>query len=665
MADVQVDVLRINTAPAEKSMGSLKQQFKEVKEQMIEMRMRGEETSQAYKDLANRAGELSKAMKLAANDIGEASTTFTNTVSYVSGSLAGVSGAVQAATGALSLMGVEMGSDTKLMKALVAAMSITSGLTAIQASVEAFKKLTTNIKRSTLAQQGLNAAIKANPVTAIITGVVALTAAVVAFTKAVNDAREAQVKLQQEAKNQALIESYNELETKLNNIVSIMEIDSKTDTEIYEQKKRNAKALRDNAERNYFANLELLQNGTKAERKAAEEQTAYWKGEFEKRAAAYQALVDQNSIVYYKAQKDQEKKEQEAAKRRREAAKAAAQKQAEELKSDMAKITKANRDAEIGLMGDREGELAKLKDAYDEQVKLFEKRGQDIAKLTEYYRKQEAEINKKYDDKANEQAQKAAEDSIEKHKLELADEYTRQRLEILEKGEKDYQDKLLALEIQELDNEKIILKEQYDNNLITEEEFQNQLLELEEKYALKRIEIKENEKEKKKAIDEAYVQAAQTITQSLAGILGSVAEMVGHDTEAFKNIKAAQAIINTIAGAVAAFMGITESTSGWGIAAAIAQAAAVTAAGMAEVKKIYAVDTTGGKNSTSATVSTAAVNAITPNYNNTRLVSNGGGVYDLSQIDEARHRNTRVYVVTQDIEDGLNRVRVTNRRNTF
>lgn len=665
MADVQVDVIKINTAPAEKSMGSLKQQFKEVKEQMMEMRLRGEETSKAYMDLANKAGELSKAMKLAANDIGEASTTFTNTVSYVSGSLAGVSGAVQAATGALSLMGVEMGSDTKLMKALVAAMSITSGLTAIQASVEAFKKLTTNIKRSTLAQQGLNAAIKANPVTAIIAGVVALTAAVVSFTKAVNDAREAQVKLQQEAKNQALIESYNELETKLNNIVSIMEIDGKTDTEIYEQKKRNAKALRDNAERNYFANLELLQNGTKAERKAAEEQTAYWKGEFEKRADAYQALVDQNSIVYYKSQKDQEKKDQEAAKKRREAAKAAAQKQAEELKSDMAKITKANRDAELGLMGDREGELAKLKDVYDEQVKLFEKRGQDISKLTEYYRKQEAEINKKYDDKAKEQAQKAAEDSVEKHKLELADEYTRQRLEILEKGEKDYQDKLLALEMQELDNEKIILKEQYDNNLITEEEFQNQLLELEEKYALKRIEIKENEKEKKKAIDEAYVQAAQTITQSLTGILGSVAEMVGQDTEAFKNIKAAQAIINTIAGAVAAFMGITESTSGWGIAAAIAQAAAVTAAGMAEVKKIYAVDTTGGKNSTSATVSTAAVNAITPNYNNTRLVSNGGGVYDLSQIDEARQRNTRVYVVTQDIEDGLNRVRVTNRRNTF
>ena len=664
MNTVEVDVLKINTADAQKSMGNLKQELKDTKQQMIELRMRGEETSEAYKQLAQRAGDLSRAMKLANTDIAEASTTFSNTVSYVSGSLAGVSGAVQAATGALSLLGVEMGSDTKLMKALVAAMSVTSGLTAIQASVEAFKKLTTNIKRSTLAQQGLNAAVKANPVGAIIAGVVALTAAVVAFTSAVNKAREAQAKLQMEADNKIMLESYTELETKLNNVVAIMELDGKTETEVYEQKKKNAKDLRDEAERNYYHYMSIIDKGTKAERKAAEEQKEFWSKEFDKRADAYQQLLDQNTVVYYKAQKDQEKKEKEAEKKREEQRKQAAAKAAAEKKSDLEKIAKLDREAEIGMMGDREGELAKLKDKYDEEVKLYEKRGKDITKLTEYYNKQVKDINKKYDDEAKEAAKKSVENSIEKQKLELADEYTRKRLEILQKGGKDYADKLMELEIMELDNEKIILKEQYDNKLITEEEFQNQLLLLEEQYAQKRIEIKQKEKDKKEEIERAYIQSAQTIANSLGGIFGSLADIMSEDTEATKNLRAAQAIINTIAGAVGAFMGITESTGGWGIAAAAAQAAAVLAAGYAEVKKIYAVDTSGGKNSTSSTgVSASAVNTLGQNYNMTQLVSGGGGVYDLSRLEQ--RSNTRVYVLTQDIQDGLDRVSVVQHRNTF
>lgn len=664
MAEVTVDVLKINTAPAEKSMGSLKQQLKDTKEQMMELRMRGAETSEEYKKLAQRAGELAKAMQRANEDIREASTTFSNTVKYVSGSLAGVSGAVQAATGALSLMGVEMGSDTKLMKTLVAAMSMTSGLTAIQASVEAFKKLTTNIKRSTLAQKGLNAAIKANPVGAIIAGVVALTAAVVAFTNSVNKAREAQAKLNAEANNKALLDSYNELETKLGNIVAMMEVDGATDTEIYEMKKKNAKSLRDIAEQNYLKNYEIMQNGTKAERKAAEEQYTYWKGEFEKRADAYQNLINQNSIVYYKAQKEQEKKAEEARKKSAQASAQAAEKEAKEIESQLAKISKINRDAELGLMGDRDAELAKLKDTYDEELALFEKRGADTTKLTEYYRKQEAEINKKYDDQEAERIKQGATDAYNTARLQAETEYHQKRTELIIKNEKDVDTKLAKLELAQIDREKELLKQQLDNNLITNEEYQNQLTQLEEEQADKRVQLTEEEAEKKKKIQESYMNAMQKISSSLGSILGSLADTVSEDTETYKNLKAAQAIIATLSAAVAAFAGITESTGGWGIAAAIAEAAAVVATGMAEVRKIYAVDTSGGKNSTSATsVNSGAVTTLGQNYNNTRLLDNGGGIYDLSRLES--QGATKVYVTTHDITNTARKVEVTTRRNKF
>ena len=231
-------------------------------------------------------------------------------------------------------------------------------------------------------------------------------------------------------------------------------------------------------------------------------------------------------------------------------------------------------------------------------------------------------------------------------------------------GEKDITKKLQELDEQAFNNERMLLKQQFDERLITQEEFENQLVTLEAEQAEKRRQIAEDEKNKKIEIQKAYVNSAITIANSLGGIFGSLADIMSEDTEATKNLRAAQAIINTIAGAVGAFMGITESTGGWGIAAAVAQAAAVLAAGYAEVKKIYAVDTSGGKNSTSSTgVSASAVNTLGQNYNMTQLVSGGGGVYDLSRLEQ--RSNTRVYVLTQDIQDGLDRVSVVQHRNTF
>ena len=666
MNTVEVDVLKINTADAQKSMGNLKQELKDTKQQMIELRMRGEETSEAYKQLAQRAGDLSRAMKLANTDIAEASTTFSNTVSYVSGSLAGVSGAVQAATGALSLMGVEMGSDTKLMKMLVAAMSVTSGLTAIQASVEAFKKLATNIKRSTLAQQGLNAAMKANPVMFAVAGVAALTAGLIALTAKMKENKRAAEELAE--KNKILVGTYRDLkaemvtyEDELNMMDSgwyskiiqrykELNYAARGNGDILEQNiKQAAKAAvehKKTAEKNLLVGVDMYRQWQRAQ---TDYNIAINNGYTDEEIAKFKATLDERKMALVSFYKEINKVKEKSTK--------TDDKTAENEEKQVKKILNSLKSAQ-------EKELAELSDKYEEEKALLEKYGEDTKALTEKYENDQADIRQKYRDKEEEERKKSAQSSVEARRLEMETELAKDRWAIMISGEKDITKKLQELDEQAFNNERMLLKQQFDERLITQEEFENQLVTLEAEQAEKRRQIAEDEKNKKIEIQKAYVNSAITIANSLGGIFGSLADIMSEDTEATKNLRAAQAIINTIAGAVGAFMGITESTGGWGIAAAVAQAAAVLAAGYAEVKKIYAVDTSGGKNSTSSTgVSASAVNTLGQNYNMTQLVSGGGGVYDLSRLEQ--RSNTRVYVLTQDIQDGLDRVSVVQHRNTF
>jgi hypothetical protein len=686
--NTEVDIITINTAPAEQNMKKLSQQLKETREEMGRMRLAGEETSEAYKDLANRAGELQRAIELTQKDVKEASTTFTNTVSYVSGSLAGVSGAVQAATGALSLMGVEMGNDTKLMKVLVAAMSITSGLQAIQGSVEAFKMLRTNIMRSTLAQQGFNSAIKANPVMFAVSGVLALVSALAVFAKKSKDAAKESEEAMKAAADAAK-ERWEQRINEINRMLTDMAKTSATGADFwnYEEFERGrqeyikqlqeagkdlGEAYRDitNQQRKYrqeMTNPEWMKTHETEYRDFIENQRrlTYIMSESEGQLTKEMQEAWGNAGIMESNYNTQLQKQREEAEKARRQAAQAAQKEAQAKADAAAKAAQAEADAaqkEIEAEKKRIEDLKKswrteiqeLTDTYNEQKALMEKHGEDTAELTERYIKERNRILK-------EQAAETATSQINTHQLELDAEYYRQRLAIIEKGGKDMEKALAELDFTSIDNERTILKERYDNRLITAQEFETELLRLETEASERRVEIKQQEADRKKEIDRASAQAALETTSQLTNIMGSMAEIIGQDTEAYKNIKAAQAIINTIAGAVAAFMGITESTSGWGTALAIAKAAAVTAAGMAEVQKIYAVDTTGGKNSTST--SSAAVSTLSQNYNNTRLLTNGGGVYDLSRLEP--QQNTRVYVLTHDIEESLNRVQVTQRRNTF
>lgn len=162
--------------------------------------------------------------------------------------------------------------------------------------------------------------------------------------------------------------------------------------------------------------------------------------------------------------------------------------------------------------------------------------------------------------------------------------------------------------------------------------------------------------------------AIGSMATNLANILGSVSDLImstaqrqleaGEITneefekqfERSKAIQIAVATINTIAGAVGAFMGITRDTGGWGIAAAAIEAAAVLASGFAQIAQIRATkpDTSssgGGGGSDSTVFNLPSV--MTPEPTRVQNTTNQS---DIDALANALG-DQRVYVLESDIRN--------------
>lgn len=144
---------------------------------------------------------------------------------------------------------------------------------------------------------------------------------------------------------------------------------------------------------------------------------------------------------------------------------------------------------------------------------------------------------------------------------------------------------------------------------------------------------------------------------------GEISEEEGKKQfEKIKALQVAEAIINTIAGAVGALMGITKDTGGWGIAAAIAQAAAITAAGMAQVRKIQ--NTTIGSN-TAASIPEVnqAANTNMPTY--TQTYTNQSDIDNLANAIGNTMKGVNLSVSVTDIDNAQTTVKTRERESSF
>lgn len=182
----------------------------------------------------------------------------------------------------------------------------------------------------------------------------------------------------------------------------------------------------------------------------------------------------------------------------------------------------------------------------------------------------------------------------------------------------------------------------------------------------KELKKKEEREKKKKAIMNASLAVSAGVFGALADLLESNSDEAEKNAQGIKNLRAGEAVVNTISGAIAAFMGCQSLGQPWGAILGAIQAAAVTATGMAQVASIYNTDvSTDSKPSASASSSAAyaSVSAPTPQAAMPAVQS------ITSASDEMRLNDIlgdqRVYIVSDDIQEDNRRVQVRESETSF
>ena len=202
-------------------------------------------------------------------------------------------------------------------------------------------------------------------------------------------------------------------------------------------------------------------------------------------------------------------------------------------------------------------------------------------------------------------------------------------------------------------------------------DYQQEMYDAQDEMALRSAEYR-TEVEKRQA--KLREQAAWQSVDAASAILGSLADIYEENSEGneqaarqAKNLRIASAVIDTISGAVSAYMGAIKAYSeipGLGPVMGAIQAATVIAAGMAEVEKIRNtdVDKDSAPSASSSGMSAAVSAPVLPEeMPQTRILTSAE---DEDRLNRMAY-DQRVYVVYSDIAQAGRRVQVRDSEATF
>lgn len=165
-------------------------------------------------------------------------------------------------------------------------------------------------------------------------------------------------------------------------------------------------------------------------------------------------------------------------------------------------------------------------------------------------------------------------------------------------------------------------------------------------------------------IAQAGFGAISGVLDGLADALEANGDESAAAQERIKNIRIAAATIDTIGGAIGAFMQATQTIPPpWGQIVGAVQAAAVVATGIAQINKIRQTDVSGKSSSSGSVSAPAAVQAPTvrTEYQQVRNITGASEEERLNRMAG----DQRVYVLESDIEAAQDRRRVRVRESTF
>ena len=218
----------------------------------------------------------------------------------------------------------------------------------------------------------------------------------------------------------------------------------------------------------------------------------------------------------------------------------------------------------------------------------------------------------------------------------------------------------------DIERESLEAKYQYEHDLLVAAG--EDTTALEQYYAAERIKINEDEAATKRAL---MAQNANLMISSMGGMFGALSQLSEEGSEQQKAFSIMETILNTLSAIMGIWAGYSEFGP-FGVAAAIAQTATVTALGAATIAKMKAVtkDSAGSASVSGLTAGVSAPSAGGSNLTMTSVNPLLDEQADLNRLNTAnigndKAQSLRVYVVDQDIRDANVRAQVVEDNSTF
>jgi hypothetical protein len=280
-------------------------------------------------------------------------------------------------------------------------------------------------------------------------------------------------------------------------------------------------------------------------------------------------------------------------------------------------------------------------------------------------------------DEANKAAVKKADERLKT--LDKVTSHQRELNSILVNDERERADKEYQIQA-ESNQKKLGLLEQFMKDALDRDDL-DAYLAYDQQRADLEVEIETNairEKERLRKQDlkdaEANVKAQKDLLKGVASstssILGTIADLYADDeanseknANKIKNLRIAAATVDTISGAIGAFMQASQTIPPpYGQIVGAAAAAAVTASGLAEIAKLKSTKVSGTAAST-PTVTPAVASAPTLNTEvaNVRSVTSASEEERLNEMT----KDQRVYILSSDIEASRNQIRTRVTESSF
>lgn len=603
--------LKISTGESIKTVKELKAELKELKNQLINTEKGTEEYNQTLVKAANITHDLKEMQQ----EVSASSMDFGDKLGNCTKALTGISGAITAATGTLSLFGVENEEAQKKITATMSAMiGITEGISKIDEGVKAFKRLKIVTDLSSSAMGKFKLALIGTGLGAIVVILGSVIANWEDFTKAIGLSSDQLDRLKDIAKG-----VFNVLTSGMKQVAIALGKMLKGDfAGAWEELKKAGNVV------------EHFNQGVEKSVKDRNDK-----------------IAAENKKAADKAKKEAEKKAKElAAKRKQE------QREAEEHARKLAEIERKRIEGEA--------KLAK----YNKDMSLTALRGDDADKYSEqsiaiwnkYFEQLKAiykEGSDEYKQVLLEQAQ--FEQGLENQLIKEKEDAEKKKTEA---AKKEHEDRVKTLG--DFNNSLMTEQEQLDAKyklLIDAAEKEGQdTTKIKEWYEQEKTKITEEEAEKQRQILQKSIQTYSGIAGGIGDIIGSIGDMMEEGSEQQKGMATAAATIQMLVGITTALSGAFTSKSGpWDWVLAGVQAASIAASGIAQIKKINEVKTDGSSSTTSPSISMPAVNVA-----NSDFTQSIDGATTQSAIQDQR-----VYVTESDISSTQKKVAVTESAATY